>query len=130
MSLVRGLESVADLYDVTFHTCSKYVYYAVIDRSYEKWIYRYHGKTITGEERHNLDLWDRVDSYLANHNINFYRADHLARQAANNPQLVDEFYEASDAGRSYKESMEWIRDIFSRNKPQLSADEELHCGEK
>lgn len=115
MSLVRGLESVADLENATFKTCSEYVYYTIESRAYVSWLKFYNEMMSYRSDRHNLDLWHELDSYLAGRKINlvyhkkksgdifFCQADLLAKEAARKPNLVDEFFEASKAGMSYKE---------------------------
>lgn len=98
LGTIIGLESLTRPSNVTVTSDSSYLVKAINQKWLDKW--KENGwKTSTGTAVKNIDLWKRLDSLLAIHNINFKwvkghnghpeneRCDYLARTFASGKKL-------------------------------------------
>jgi ribonuclease HI len=103
MAAIVALETLTQPCDITLCTDSQYVRQGITN-----WIHNWKKrgwKTTDKKAVKNVDLWQRLDAAIANHQLNWVwvkghaghpeneRCDELARQAANNPTQDDLGYQ-------------------------------------
>lgn len=104
-------------------TCSEYVYFPVAEKRLSRWGEYYEWK-IGEQPRPNRDLWEEVQVLLMEREVDMvflkkvegdrllWRAHHLAKRAAAQPNLVDEGYESSEQYQAHLRYLEELKRFY------------------